>query len=223
MRVNTLIILSIAVLACLAINATSFDDSYGKTADELFNSTGEGFAPVDSRFPATPHESREIAAANKSSVLNQEIPSHLSSAKASNPQESRDLAASESASPESNDSTEQTSTQETPQAATTGSLDLSGKWLFSLDGGRNVEVNLIQNSGVIFGTGSITEDNTTNIISASGSLAGDKLKLDLVSFGSVNLYKLSVTPEGNSASGSYTAYFASGEPVSGSVSGSKSA
>ncbi len=213
-------------MASLAANAAAFDDSTGKTADELFNNSEESFVPSDSRFPATPQESRELAATNKSSVLNQEIPSHLSSSQATSPQESRSQASSESAA--STDSTEQASTeeaatQETSQASTSGSLDVSGKWLLNLEGGRDVEISLIQNSGVVFGIGSITEDNTTSQVSASGSLSGDKLKLDLVSFGSINLYKLSITPDSASASGSYTAYSASGEPVSGSVSGIKSA
>jgi hypothetical protein len=54
MKASILAILSIAVMASLAANAAAFDDSTGKTADELFNNSEESFVPSDSSFRQPP-------------------------------------------------------------------------------------------------------------------------------------------------------------------------
>jgi hypothetical protein len=226
LRSNILIVMSLAALVCLATNASSFDDSTGKTADELLNNTEERYVPMDSRFPATPHESRDLAS-NKSNSLSDPMPQSLSSAKSNNPKESR--ASSTSAMTEGSSNSKSTTSQTAEKtadqttaatASPSGSLDISGKWLLQLDG-KEFELDLKQNSGAVFGTGNMIVGNTTSPVSVSGSIAGDKVRLDLVAPGDVNLYRLSITP-GDTVSGSYSAYSPNGEPTTGKVSGSKS-
>ncbi len=69
----------------------------------------------------------------------------------------------------------------------------------------------------------MNDGNTTSVLAASGSLNGDKLNLDLTTLGSINLYRLTLTPSGDSASGDYQAFSANGESWTGSASGTRSA
>ncbi len=69
----------------------------------------------------------------------------------------------------------------------------------------------------------MNDGNTTSVLAASGSLNGDKLNLDLTTLGSINLYRLTLTPNGDSASGDYQAFSANGESWTGSASGTRSA
>jgi hypothetical protein len=212
---KALVMLSLIALSCsflLAMNACSISDTEDKSAEELIdesNGVVSGF--TDTRFPTTPQEARaiELGSGEKTSTK-------LSSTDATGPKEAR---AASMASSEVQLSTPSSNTS----ASQTSDMDPSGAWTMSLDDGTSLKLTLYQNAGVVFGTGSLSEGNATIQISASGSLAGDKLKLDVVSFGSINLYKLTITPKGASATGSYTAYPISGNPVSGSLSGTKSA
>ena len=54
---------------------------------------------------------------------------------------------------------------------------------------------------------------------ASGTIAGDRLNLDLVSLEKVNLYRISMTVNGDSATGSYTAFNPSSASTTGTANG----
>jgi len=82
-------------------------------------------------------------------------------------------------------------------------------------------MTLFQNQAAVFGTGSIRDGTTTRVVTASGDLSGNKLKLDMVTLGSVGLYRLALTPSGDELSGSYNEYGTSGAPISGTASGSR--
>ena len=58
---------------------------------------------------------------------------------------------------------------------------------------------------------------------ASGTAVGDGLKLDLVSFDSIALYRFDLSLNGNLVSGSYSAYGSDGSDWSGNVTGSRTA
>jgi hypothetical protein len=61
---------------------------------------------------------------------------------------------------------------------------------------------------------------TTWTIAAAGDRFADGgLSLDLLTFGNVNLYRLSLEMAGNSASGEYQGYSANGQTWSGHLSG----
>lgn len=58
---------------------------------------------------------------------------------------------------------------------------------------------------------------------ASGTVVGDGLKLDLVSFDSIALYRFDLSLTGDLVSGSYSAYGSDGSDWSGNVTGSRTA
>jgi hypothetical protein len=103
-----------------------------------------------------------------------------------------------------------------------GSATISGRWSMELNYGAppKASLNLFQNESVIYGTGVIVLDAKTNLdVTASGSLIGDKLNLDMVSLGNVSLYRASMTVIENSASGTYTAYNPNAPPISHTITG----
>ena len=56
-------------------------------------------------------------------------------------------------------------------------------------------------------------------VSASGSVAADGLSLDVISSGTVNLYRLKLNLSGDSASGEYRAFSTNSDPWIGIVEG----
>jgi hypothetical protein len=75
------------------------------------------------------------------------------------------------------------------------------------------------------GTGVIVIDPKTNLeVAAGGTVMGNQMNLDIISLGKVNLYSISMTVIGNSASGSYTAYSpGASSPISGTATGLRAA
>jgi hypothetical protein len=216
MRYKLLIILPLIVLICsslLAMNAHSISDTEGKSADQLIDESNGIVDRSDQRYPATPQEAREIELGSSEKTSTR-------SSQASSSQESRATGTASSdgqiaSQEEENDSNATEASGETP------SMDLSGSWTMSLDDGRDLDLMLYQNGKAVFGTGSMEDGNATSLVAASGSLAGDKLNLDIVSFGSINLYRLTLIQSGDSIVGSYSAIQPSGTPTSGSASASR--
>ena len=58
---------------------------------------------------------------------------------------------------------------------------------------------------------------------ASGTVVGDRLKLDLVSIGSIALYRFDLSLSGDLLSGNYSAFGSDGSTWSGTASGSRAA
>jgi hypothetical protein len=232
-------LLSVAIiyLTLFAISALSIEDPEGKSADQLLDESVNGIQGGDTRFPATPHESRALQE-KSSKVISSSMPSSLSSS-AKSPKEARAENAatpndSSTASSQSSASTGEQSSQEQYANDSSGqeaqlsspsspgpASDLSGRWSLQFDDGKEVELSLYQNSGAVFGTGSMREENVTSLIAAGGSIAGDRVKLDLICFGTVKLYRLSLDT-GEEVTGSYSAYPTSGKTWSGTVGGRRS-
>ena len=98
---------------------------------------------------------------------------------------------------------------------------MAGNWSFELRDNktRQLALNLIQSEDAVFGEGSVNDGGDTLQASASGSVEGDKMNLDVTSSGIINLYRLSLTMNGNTLSGDYRAFSADGQPWKGIAHG----
>ncbi len=194
-------------------------------ADQLLQSSvdGSGLATSDPRFPSTPQKSRELQ--QDKSSLDWTMPSSLGTGTTS-PKSSR-------AEAESNEASQNDTSQETPLVANTSAIaqselpsessvaSMGGSWSFELNDSlkREVGLALFQNGKYVYGTGNMREGNSTLQVAASGSVQGETMDLDIISLGSINLYKLSLDLSGDSALGDYQAFSASGDAWKGSADG----
>lgn len=85
---------------------------------------------------------------------------------------------------------------------------------------RAVTFVLAQSGDVVFGKGSMTSGGATQDVSATGTVSGNKLNIDLLSLNDVNLYKLSMDINGKSLSGSYRVFASGQTPLTGTITGS---
>ncbi len=101
--------------------------------------------------------------------------------------------------------------------------DISGNWTFRLkDSGTAVmALSLYQSDGVIFGSGSINDGGDSQRTQASGSIKDGNMSLDVTTSGEMRLYRLSLSGDVNSVSGSYQAYSLTGLFWRGTASGEK--
>ncbi|MCR3883082.1 MAG: hypothetical protein NUK54_01755 [Methanothrix sp.] len=129
--------------------------------------------------------------------------------------------------------------------------DFSGRWSFALveDAVRSFDLALYQRGEIVFGKGVLgpsgastgsgsSEDRGIDSMidwlnlppsagssasqgAASGTVAGDEMKLDLVTLDSIALYRFDLSLVGDIATGIYTAYGSDGSTWSGNVTGSK--
>jgi hypothetical protein len=84
-------------------------------------------------------------------------------------------------------------------------------------------LNLFQNGEVVYGSGAIVLDSKIDIpVASGGTILGNQLNLDMISMGSVSLYRASMTESGNSATGSYTADSPNANPISHTITEIKS-
>jgi hypothetical protein len=217
----------VAVFSILSINAHSIDSDGSESADQLIDASN-GISPyvVDTRFPASPQESRRLQgidnnpnnAAPGSSVI-----SATSTQDATTPAESAALNQNTTVNSESTNETASTMTISATKATTA-----SGNWSFVLNDSTNnsklkeVALALTESDHVIFGYGSIAEGNDTQQVTASGLEDGNRLDLNLTTLGTVSLYMLSLTTNGDSAAGEYRAHSADGQSWTGNATGIKS-
>jgi len=217
----------VAVFSMLSINAHSIDSDGSESADQLIDASN-GISPyvVDTRFPSSPQESRRLQGIDNN-------PSNAASGPSSNgatsTQDSVTLA--ESAALNQNTTVNSESTNETASAMTisaTEATTASGDWSFVLNDSTNgsalkeVSLALNESDHVVFGSGNITEGNSTRQVTASGFEDGNRLDLNLTTLGTVNLYMLSLTTNGDSAAGEYRAHSADGQSWTGNATGTKS-
>ncbi len=237
-----LLISSLALVGLCAVLAHSadWDNPDGLSADQLINGGDEGtYTPAAPGMSLTPQLARQEWSNETGKDFT--MPSTLSD-NAMSAKESRDQAQSASTSQDQSANTQGTSagqtpdttqatqatqtaqtTQTTPSSSTT-SGGVSGSWSFELNDNtlKNMVLTLFQSGDAVFGTGSMNDGNNTLIVAASGSFDGSKLNLDLTTLGSINLYRLALTPSGDSASGDYQAFSASGNTWTGSANGTRS-
>jgi hypothetical protein len=80
-------------------------------------------------------------------------------------------------------------------------------------------LTLFQSEDAIFGEGSMNDGTDTLQVLASGSVAGERMSLDVTSSRTNSLYRLDLTTTGGSASGEYRAFSTTGAPWNGIAKG----
>ena len=221
MRIKILIMSSLLLLAFFAINARSvnWDNPDDQSVDQMF----AGDSGASAGWPAGeyhgPQASRAAQAGEENkAIINLSVGSTLSSG-ATNPKQARSEETSQI------NATQPVVANTTAPVQPTTSSDkasVSGSWSLVLNDStsRTAALTLFQNGDAVYGTGNINLDaNTTMMAAAGGTITGDKLNLDLISLKKVNLYRISMTLNGDSATGDYTAFSPSSASTTGTANG----
>lgn len=122
-------------------------------------------------------------------------------------------------------------TQETPSSAgynanisnmdiptaSTSTRSLIGSWQMELDNGINIILDISQSGNVVFGNGNVSSDTAVQLATASGSISGNILRLNVVPADGSKLYALSLDLGGQTPSKTYNIFSASAPLVSGTV------
>lgn len=100
-------------------------------------------------------------------------------------------------------------------------VNVTGPWSLNLKGQTegHLDLALVQNKEAVLGHGTLVGPNGTQRVAASGSLIDGRLELTAMLVDSLDLYKLNLSFDPNTA-GTYTAYSVGGANWSGYVSGS---
>ena len=221
MRIEILIMSSLLLLAFFAINARSVDwnNQDDQSVDQMIAGPDQGMAIPSSGPVETPQSARaaQIGQPGKD-ILSKPFSSDTSSG-ASTPQQARNQELNQTPITQSIVTNSTVPVQSTTSSEPTS---VSGSWslVLSDSASRTAALTLFQNGDAVYGTGNINLDtNTTMMAAASGTITGDKLNLDLVSLGKVNLYRISMTLNGDSATGSYTSLNPSSASTTGTAKG----
>jgi len=221
------LLLSLLSIAFLATIASGIDwNNPSNDADEMISSGETTTITPPAGQAATPKLSRE-AQENKS-IMDWTMPSTLTGG--GNSAKSSRAAAEASVSSESTESATDTSTA---TAASTADTELppatvatvGGSWSFLLNDTdeKEMALSLFQKDGDVFGAGKMRAGNSTVDVAASGSVSGSNLELNLVSLGTIRLYKLDLDLSGEAAAGQLLAISTSGESWTGRAEGQKTA
>ncbi|MEI6104382.1 MAG: hypothetical protein WCP70_10595 [Methanothrix sp.] len=231
-RLVVLIALSLVILALFAVHAYAIiDGGSGLSADQLIDFSNGIYIP-NNGIPENPAAARKLWSEERG--INFTMPSNLPE-NGTNPQSSRSSVKTgealeyQTASTVSSGQAKAASSAEPDVSArlpaisqtTSPTVSTAGNWSFRLRDNKNrfLALTLFQSENAVFGTGNINDGGDTMKASASGSVSADKLSLDVISSGTVNLYRLRLNLSGNSASGEYRAFSTKGDPWTGIVEG----
>lgn len=206
MRFTKIFLLSFILLDLIAINAYAIiDGGSGLSADELIDASN-GIYIRDPNIPANPKEARELW--SEKSGVNFTMPDKLSE-KGTSPKETRALATTDEVVQYQTESASNTiQTPSSQEVATSPATNLAGNWSFRLRDSKTrvLALTLFQSEDAIYGMGTLNDGGETMKASASGSLEGDKIYLGVTTLGTISLYRLALTTNGNSLSGEYKAF-----------------
>jgi len=210
MRFGILIVLWVGI-ALLVIDASSFYDSVGKSVDQLINES-RGIYIHSSGTAGNPQEARDLWSKEANATSR------------TSPDQSQEPAPEEAeADSQQSASTAQAELDRNPPGEFTSPAAVSaqGNWSFELRDSkiRMLYLSLHQSNGVVFGNGSMNDGTETQETSASGSIQGDKMTLDVISAGTTNLYRMALTMSTGSAEGEYVAYSSGQETWKGMAKG----
>jgi hypothetical protein len=230
-----LIALTMVIPALFAINASAIiDGGSGLSADQLIDASN-GIYAFNNGIPENPQVSRKLW--REESGINFIMPGKLQG-NATSPHEARssgNTGESLSFQTASNlsESTVSPSAASSGQAKAAASLETTvspaasaaGNWSFQLSDRKNrfMALSLFQSESTVLGMGNMNDGGDTQKVLASGSISADKLRLDVISSGIVNLYRLNLNLSGNRASGEYKAFSTRGEKWMGNVQGTLAA
>ncbi|MDD2834529.1 MAG: hypothetical protein PHY05_00100 [Methanothrix sp.] len=231
MRFKIIILSSLLFIAFLAVTALCVDwsdPSYN--ADEMISSGEVTVYKNPSGFAATPQAQRELDK-NKSS-LDWTMPSTLTGG-GNSAKESRTSAEAASEETAASTATEETATSADTSYATETELPpaqpqvtaVGGSWYFTLNDSieRELAMVLFQKENDVFGAGKIKEGDNTLDVTVSGSVADSALDLNVVSLGTISLYKLKLDLSEDWATGEYQAFSSGSDSWTGSAEGEKTA
>ena len=221
MKIKILILASFLMLVSFAVAAHAFADSTGKNADQLIS--GDVVDTTPAGQANNPQASRDTQTGQKGKdILSVPLGGKLDTI-GYNPKDTRAQDLSQ-ISPVQNAAANTTVSKPLQVAAPAEPTSVSGGWSLELTdtASSTSALTLWQSGDVVFGSGNVNLDaNTTMMATASGTLTGDELNLDLVTLGKVNLYRLALMVSGESATGDYTAYSPSASPSTGSAKGTR--
>lgn len=83
---------------------------------------------------------------------------------------------------------------------------------------RSVEIGMYQSNDILFGKGTISAGGSEQVVSATGTITGNKLNMDILT-DDMTLFRLTLTMNGKSLSGDYHGYSASYVPWKGIAMG----
>lgn len=167
----------LAAVACLVIS----DRAESISVDEYISASRGEVKPVsDPRFPADPRSSRKLWEARKESGTDAE---QETEAPAENVSEASAAPVLEENAPE-----------------------ISGRLRFVLKDltSKGLELHLYRLDGTVFGHGTISENSSTQQVSAIGDIRGNTVDLDLIS--EYTIYRLKIDSSKSPMTGSFTAY-----------------
>jgi len=230
MRFKASILLALFLLACMAANVSAIPDPSSvnleegeSLADKLIQASNDpSLLKSNSGLPANPDASKQVWA-NRTGV-NFTMPKSLSET-GKNAKDSRaDAEASDSQQTEDTADTQipaQDTTDTERDLTSAGEASVGGSWSFTLDEStpKEMVLTLFQSGDAIYGTGSINTGDDTLAVAASGSVDGESMNVDVISIGTIGLYRMALDLDGDSASGSYDAFAASGEAWEGNAQG----
>ena len=213
MRFKNLFMMTLLLVTLCASNAYSIGDSVGKSADQLIDESN-GIHSHDIYHPENPQEARTLWSLEHGT--NFTMPDKVLENSTSTSPEAP-LASADSSKGLQNQISGATNASQTTLSqgvAALNATNAAGNWSFRLrDSKKNrvLALTLFQSYNAVFGTGRINDGGDTLEVSASGSVEGDKLYLDATSSGTITLYRLALTENGNTASGEYRAFSTGGE------------
>ncbi|HPS92229.1 MAG TPA: hypothetical protein PKV33_08735 [Methanothrix sp.] len=239
MRLKIILLSLLLFIAFLAVTALCIDwDNPSNNADEMISSGEVTVYGNPTGFAPTPQASREQQK-NKSS-LDWTMPSTLTGG-GNSAKESRSQAESASQEAETSTTAASTATTETTTATSTSAATdtelppaqadqanvagVDGSWYFVLNDSveRDLAVILFQKGNDVFGAGKIKVGETTLDATVSGSVVDSALDLNVVSLGTINLYKLKLDLSEGLAGGEYQAFASGSDSWTGSAEGEKTA
>jgi len=96
-------------------------------------------------------------------------------------------------------------------------VNVAGRWHLELSEGKSIDLDLFQLGERIFGQGSMGSGMTSQPVTASGSMLGSIMTLDVVAESGTVLYAISLDVSRLYLSSPYTVFMAGGETGSGTV------
>ena len=99
-------------------------------------------------------------------------------------------------------------------------LSPSNKWHLDLQDTKDrvIDLQLYQSNDAVFGRGTIVVESASQNVTATGTVSGNKLALDILT-SDLSLFRLALTMSGKSLSGDYHSYSASYVPGQGIAMG----
>jgi len=218
-RIRNLFVLSLVLVILCTTNADSIGNSIGKSVDELID---ESNGIYRNSHQQTPQESRMIW--SKERGINFTMPSKLSG-NGKSPEASKvSTQTGEGIQYQTASTTNAAQTPSSQAVAGSQAISVAGNWSFRLRDSKNRDLvlSLLQSGNAVSGTGMINDGNDSQKVTASGVIQGDQFNLNASSSGTINLFQMVLSTNGNTASGKYRAFPTSGEPWIGLAEGMRS-